>query len=138
MRVRTPRLTTLGNAGTAAIEYALAFPVLLALTLGTMDISRMVWTYATLQRAVEAAARCASVNTITCASSGQVAARAVQEAWGLNLPTSVFALSTPACGKRVTATFDFVPIVPWPSAFLGQGAARPDAIRFNVSACYPA
>jgi Flp pilus assembly protein TadG len=138
MRVRTPRFTTLGNAGTAAIEYALAFPVVLALTLGTMDISRMVWTYTPLQRAVEAAARCASINTIACATSGQVSARAVQEAWGLNLSPSVFTLSTAACGKRVTATFDFVLIVPWPSAFLGEGAQRPDAIRFNVSACYPA
>ncbi len=56
------------RAGTTAVEFALlAIPFLLLVT-GTMDATRLIWTNFSLQFAVEAAARCAAVNTMTCNS----------------------------------------------------------------------
>lgn len=57
------------RGGNVAIEYAIVLPLLLLFVLGVVDTGRLVWTYATLSRAVEAAARCASINTILCASA---------------------------------------------------------------------
>ena len=59
----------LRSSGSVAVEYGLLLPALLLLVLGVMDVGRLLWTQATLDRAVEAAARCAAVNTISCAST---------------------------------------------------------------------
>ena len=58
--------------GSVAVEYAFILPVLLLFVLGIMDTGRLIWTYATLNRAAEAAARCASVDTATCGTVAQI------------------------------------------------------------------
>jgi len=55
-QIRKPQEAT-HTDGTVAIEYALILPVMLLFTLGIMDTGRLLWTYITLTRAVEAAAR---------------------------------------------------------------------------------
>ncbi|MGA7974726.1 MAG: TadE/TadG family type IV pilus assembly protein, partial [Pseudolabrys sp.] len=47
--------------GAVAIEYALILPALLLLVIGIIDTGRVLWTYTTLYRATEAAARCAAI-----------------------------------------------------------------------------
>ncbi len=47
-----------------AVEYGIILPVLLMLMLGIIDTGRLIWTQTTLDRAVEAAARCGAVNVI--------------------------------------------------------------------------
>lgn len=125
----------LGTAGSMALEYGLLLPVLLLLVFGTMDVGRLIWTYTTLHRAVEASARCAAINPATCGTSSQIADRAVNEAWGLVVTPSVFTLQTQACGAQVTANYNFSLLIPW------IGGARPDnqpnTITLSVSACYP-
>lgn len=122
--------------GTIAIEYGLILPVLLLLTLGIMDIGRLLWTYITLTRAAEAAARCAAVNTTLCGTSSAVQDYAVQQAWGLNDVTAAqFALTDASCGKQVTATYNFQFIIPWPGTASPLGSSN--AITLSATACYP-
>lgn len=122
--------------GTIAIEYGLILPVLLLLTLGIMDIGRLLWTYITLTRATEAAARCAAVNTTLCGTSSAVQDYAVQQAWGLNDVTAAqIAVMDASCGKQVTATYNFKFIIPWPGTASPLGSSN--AITLSATACYP-
>jgi len=115
--------------GTAAIEYALVLPLLLALIFGIIDTGRVIWTKTMLARAVEAAARCGAVNTNKCLTDTQIKANAVAEAWGLSINTTAFTVTRPACGVRVEATYPFTFTIPLVSS-LGK-------ISFNQTACYP-
>ena len=68
--------------GNVAIEFGFILPVLLLFTLGIMDAGRLVWTYITLSRAADAAARCGAIDqTGTCPN---IPAYAATQAWGIN------------------------------------------------------
>lgn len=64
-RLLTPQLRRLAAArdGAAAIEFALVAPVFLVLLLGSYDIGHMIYAKATLNGAVEQAARSASLES---------------------------------------------------------------------------
>ncbi len=122
-------------AGSMALEYGLLLPVLLLMMLGTMDVGRLIWTYTTLHRAVEAASRCAAVNPVACGTPAQIASRAVNEAWGLSVTAGDFTAQTQNCGAKVTANYDFPLLIPWISGTPPEN--QPNAITLTVSACYP-
>ena len=132
MATKGKLLAIASAAGTVALEYGLILPVLLLLVVGTMDVSRLIWTYATLHRSVEAAARCGAIGACT---AGQVAARAVTEAWGLSVTAGTFTVTTPACGMQVTANHDFPLLIPWIGGT--RPGAAPNTITLTVSSCYP-
>lgn len=124
--VHVPRLPSIfGRRGTVAIEYAIVLPVLLIFFLGIMDTGRLLWTYATLYRACEAAARCAAIKAANCTTFGATKSYAVTAAWGLNIDASAFTVSNPACGMQVSVTYDFEFVFPWQSTTL------------TATACYP-
>ncbi len=112
--------------GASVIEYAIILPVFLAFLLGIMDTGRLLWTYNTLNRATDAAARCASINTTTCGTTAQIRNDAVKEAWGLNVAPSVFAVASLACGVQVSVSYEF--------RFFTPGFTT---LFLNASSCYP-
>lgn len=114
-----------GNLGTTAIEFAIILPVLFVFLLGIMDTGRLLWTYSTISRAVEAAARCAAVNKTACGSTGDIQQKAVDEAWGLTIASAAFSVADQSCGKKVSASYDFPFFIPGFSA-----------VKLNASACY--
>jgi hypothetical protein len=122
--------------GTVAIEYGLILPAMLLFTFGIMDTGRLLWTYITLTRATEAAARCGAVNnTTTCPS---IPAYAVDQAWGINDVTAAnFTQSTPACGVQVAATYTFTFITPWFSSFGSSAPFGAPTMTLNATSCYP-
>jgi Flp pilus assembly protein TadG len=122
-------------SGSMALEYGLLLPVLLLLIFGTMDVGRLIWTYTTLHRAVEASARCAAINTVTCGTPAQVAIRAASEAWGLTVTPAAFTSQTLSCGAKVTANYDFTLLIPWIGGDRPEGL--PNTLTLTVSACYP-
>ncbi len=127
--------TIAATAGSMALEYGLLLPALLLLTFGTMDAGRLIWTYTTLHRAVEASARCAAINPIACGTPAKVADRAVSEAWGLPVTSDTFSTQIQSCGAKVTATYNFSLLIPW---FGGtSGDAPPNTLTLTVSSCYP-
>ena len=117
-----------GERGSVAVEYGIILPVLLMLVLGIVDMGRLIWTQTTLDRAVEAAARCGAVNAIQCGTVPQVQSYAVGEAYGLTIQTSDFAVSTQACGVEVKASYPFTLVIPW--------IARSE-LTLSATACYP-
>ncbi len=122
------RLDPIGQAGTAALEYALVLPALLMIILGTMDAGRVMWLQVTLDRAVEAAARCAAINAATCGSAANIQAYAVTQMFGTTVPTSAFASATAPCGIRITGSLPFRFFMPWITS---------RTITLTAAACYP-
>ena len=132
-RWRTPTEAP-AEAGSMALEYGILLPALVLLMLGSMDVARLIWTYTTLHRAVEASARCAAINPAACGSANLVTSRAVTEAWGLPVTAEMFSLQQQGCGARVTANYSFSLLIPW----LSQSPdTLPNSITLTVSACYP-
>lgn len=131
-QIRKSRVTSRTN-GTVAIEYGFILPVLLLFTLGIMDAGRLLWTYMTLYRATEAAARCGAVNSTLCGTSGQIAAYAVTQAWGLTIASSAFTVTTPTCGVQVRGTYTFQFVIPWFSPIQPLGSAN--TIHLSATAC---
>jgi len=118
--------------GAVSVEYALILPALLLFILGLFDTGRLLWTYTTLNRAAESAARCAAINTAACGTAAQVQNFAVNEAWGLTIDASAFSVSAPACGIQVQGAYDFTFVIPGLAAFTPLGT-----ISLKATACYP-
>jgi hypothetical protein len=93
-----------------------------------LDLGRAIWAKATLDFAVESAARCAAVNAIQCGSVPNVKSFAVAEAAGLAVTASAFTVTTPACGIKVSASLPFPLVVPW---------LLSSSLTLTASACYP-
>ena len=123
--------------GSAALEYGIVLPVFLMFIFGAFDCGRLIWTYATLSRAVDAAARCRAVNTATCGTGSAAESYAVTQAWGLGLSAAdahtIFTASTAACGMQVVGTLSFGFSFPW---FYGW-APTGNATTLTATACYP-
>jgi Flp pilus assembly protein TadG len=116
------------TSGLAAAEFAMLLPVFLGLVLGLIQVGQIFWTQTALQHAVEMAARCASVNTTTCGTAGQIQTYAITQAYGMTLPAATFTASTPACGNQVTASHavaGLTNLVPLPT------------ITLTARSCYP-
>jgi len=120
--------------GSVAIEYAFILPALLLFVLGIMDTGRLIWTYTTLNRAAEAAARCAAVDIVICGTSAAIRNYAVAQAYGLNIASTAFTTSTAACGVRVAATYTFQFTIPWIG---GAPYGSSNSIALAATACYP-
>jgi Flp pilus assembly protein TadG len=121
------------RGGNVAVEYGLVLPVLLLFVLGIMDTGRLLWTYTTLYRAVEDAARCGAVNKTVCGTSALVQSYAVTAAWGVPVTSSAFTVATATCGMQVSATYAFTSIIPWFAAT----TAPSSTLTLNTTACYP-
>lgn len=127
--IRHWRLATglfIRRGGTSAIEYAIILPVFLVFLLGIMDTGRLIWTYNTLHRATDAAARCASINKTKCATPAQIKDYAVKAAWGLNVTSSAFTVASLSCGVQVSASSPF--------KFVTPGLSD---LSLTASSCYP-
>ena len=124
---RSPQ-PSLGQSGTAALEYAIILPALLMMVLGAMDAGRAMWLQVTLERAVETAARCASVSLTKCGSAAQIQTYAVAQAFGTTLKASVFTSATASCGVKVTGSVPFTFVMPWMTK---------RNVTLIATACYP-
>jgi Flp pilus assembly protein TadG len=130
MRTRRPHMR-----GAVAIEYAFVLPVLLLFVLGILECGRLFWTYTTLYRATEAAARCGAVDATLCATAAEIEAYGVTQAYGLTITASAFTAATASCGMQVTASFPFTLVIPWVT--VGTPSGSFNIITLNPTACYP-
>jgi hypothetical protein len=100
-----------------------------------MECGRLFWTYTTLYRAVEAAARCGAINSVLCGTTTQIQNYAVTQAFGLTIAASAFTAATPACGVQVSASFPFTLVIPWVT--VGTPSGSFNIITLTPAACYP-
>jgi Flp pilus assembly protein TadG len=101
--------------GAVALEFALGFPIFLAMVYGLFEFARIFWSQNTLQFAIEEAARSAIVNsTIT---ESELTTIVKDKAAGLpDADISVVVVFEDANGSRgfvtITGTYEYSPIIP--------------------------
>jgi Flp pilus assembly protein TadG len=116
------------DRGTAAVEFAVVAPVFVLMLFGTFEFGRALWTRASLQYAVQQAARCASVAALRCDNSTDTAGYAASSVLGITVPVADFTVSAPTCGNKVAASVPFTFIVPRLFSY---------SITLTASSCYP-
>ncbi len=121
-----PRFTTC-DGGTTAVEFAFVAPVFVMLLLGIIYGCQLIYTLGGLHYATEAAARCSSVMSTTCATSAATQAYALTKYYGTSGTTPTFAVSTVACGQQVTGTLTYVLDI----------AVTRWSIPLRATACFP-
>ncbi|HZU91500.1 MAG TPA: TadE/TadG family type IV pilus assembly protein [Stellaceae bacterium] len=103
----------------AAIEFAMLLPAFLLMFLGVVEFGRLIWTQASLQAAVETAARCLAVGSSTspCSSSAQQTVDNQMTNYGLSAQPNVTTPTANCNGYAVSATLQFTFVVsglfPW-------------------------
>ena len=95
------------SAGTTAVEFALILPVFLMVVVGGFYVALMTFTASSLRYAVEAGARCASVNTTTCSNSATTIAYARTQFLAAKASSVTFTSSSATCGHLVTGTMSY-------------------------------
>jgi Flp pilus assembly protein TadG len=116
------------TGGATAVEFALTAPMFMALVWGIIEVGLGLWTQYGLENGVEAAARCASVNTKTCTGSSTIATYAANNTMGVTIPSSAFTFSKVSCGNQVSASYDF--------AYLTNVFHAPK-VTLAAQACFP-
>lgn len=121
------------RAASAAVEFSLVLPLLLAFVFGIIEVGHLLWTVGALNMAVQDAARCVSLSNVAtnngqpCGNQTGMQTYAAGRTWGLTIPANNFTLSTPACGYLVTANYAFTPFVSY----------IPLSLNVSASTCYP-
>src|SRR5262245_31059915 len=130
------KLLAADTRGGTAVEFALTVPLFLMLTFGIVEAGWIMWNLLGLQHGVEMAARCYSVGAMryngaitTCGNQSDTKAFASQQSYGLSPATSTFTVSTPACGKQVSASYSF--------SFLTSYFFAMPSLTLNARSCYP-
>jgi Flp pilus assembly protein TadG len=114
------------RSGSVAIEFSFIAPAFFLLVLGTIEFGRAYWTWNALTYSVEEAARCASIDTVTCGSAAQIQAFAANRS-GAVFSSSIFKATTPTCGNQVSASYPMSLSIPFASY----------AITLTAQSCYP-
>lgn len=106
MRSRTGRRFLKDENGAGAAEFVLVVIPFMALVMGIIGLSTMMYANHNLQYAVEAAARCFSVNATSCSTIGDTQTYAATRYSGPNI-SPVFVANSGGCGHTVTGTANF-------------------------------
>jgi Flp pilus assembly protein TadG len=96
------------GGGATAVEMALTLPAFLMMTVGCIEYGMATYTQLGIQHGVEAAARCAVVNTRQCGTSAATQSYASSQTFGLDPPVSTFNVTMVSdCGALVQASYQF-------------------------------
>jgi len=124
--VRRIRRALPDRSGTAAVEFAMVLPAFVVLIVGAIWTAQLLYAASSLRYAVEAAARCAAINTTTCSSNATTQTYASGKYFGPGYPAPTFVASSAACGQNVTGTATFT---------LNTGVTS-ISIPLSASACF--
>lgn len=122
------RRLTRDERGVAAVEFAITSPVYFLALFGLVQAGLWLWADFSLQRAVDAASRCAAILTATCGTTSAIQTYAANNVVGLSVPSSAFSVTNASCGAQVSAAYAV------PTFTSGLGLPN---ITVHVSACYP-
>lgn len=126
--LHTARVLPSCESGASAVEAGIVLPVFLLLLFGIIELGLMLWTDGSMQYAVEAAARCASVDSTDCGSAAAIETYAKNHYLGLAPSANLFTYSSAAgCGHTVTASYTY----PLGILYLNY------SIPLYATACYP-
>jgi Flp pilus assembly protein TadG len=125
--LRFARQLAASTTGSAVVEFAMIAPIMIMMVIGGIYMSMLGYTANSLHFAVEAAARCASVNTTVCTNATTTQAFASSRFVNLGGDPVTFTYTTPTCGKQVEAAMVFV---------LNTGISQ-YRVPLNATACFP-
>ena len=114
------------RSGSTAIQLAFIAPAMLMFILGIMEVGRVMWLQNALNYSVVEAARCISNSPSTCGSASQTQSFAASQS-GAGFASSVFTVTTAACGNKVTATYPVTLDIPYVNL----------STTLTSQACYP-
>lgn len=117
-----------GGRGAVVIEIALLLPVLLFLVIALIEFGRAIWTRSMLDYAVQAAARCAVIDEVRCATPEHIRDFAADRTAGLDVSPADFTVTEAACGMEVSVS------IPYHAA---AGAFLPLPVTLSATACFP-
>jgi len=115
------------SSGGALVEFALVVPAFIAVIVGGFYLALMLFASSSMQYAVEAGARCASVSTTTCGSTTAIQNYAQGKFLASSVGTPTFTATNPACGHMVSANMTYV---------FNLGLTRL-SVPLASTACYP-
>lgn len=110
--------------GVAAVEFALAAPVVVLLLFGSIELGRALWSHSTLQYAAEQAARYASVTEGAADEDIVQAARASAAGLGGSVGVAVVREATAPAFVSVRLSFGFSPLFNQFPAIALEGRSR--------------
>ena len=123
---RNPLKLAACRRGAGALEFALVVPAFFVMVVGGIYCAAMVFTVASMHYAVEAGARCASVQTAVCADAPSTVAY-TQAHFFSPSGTPTFTYSATGCGHTVTGTVTYV---------FDMGLTKSN-VPLSASACFP-
>lgn len=112
--------------GNTIVEFALILPAFVMVVVGGIYAALLGFSAASMQYAVQAGARCASLGT-TCSDSATTIAYTKQQFFGVVGATPVFTVASPACGHQVNGTLTMVV----------KTGLKTINVPLNSSACFP-
>jgi Flp pilus assembly protein TadG len=128
------------RSGVTIVEFAILLPFFLTLLFGIIQFAQVLFFQAALQHAVTSAARCSSQFAAAgslgaanappdCSTSDHIIAVAVQQAYGLRIPSTTFTASLNSGGFNcIAARFPYTVGVP----FLPRVT-----LTLTANSCYP-
>jgi Flp pilus assembly protein TadG len=114
--------------GLTSLEMGLVALPLSLLMFGMVEIGLVVRMKSALQYATAQVARCAAVDATLCGTTDTALDYAVTQTMGVAIARSAFAVTSEACGRKVTASVGF-PVI--------THSIFPNALTVSASACYP-
>ncbi|MFL5237468.1 MAG: TadE/TadG family type IV pilus assembly protein [Rhizomicrobium sp.] len=114
--------------GAAAVEFGFTAPMFMLLIWVMIESGLALWTQFGLQNGVEAAARCATVDSVTCPDAAAIQAYAASNTLGMTIPVSAFSYSVIGCGDKVSASYSY--------AFFTRYLGVP-GVTLKAFSCYP-
>lgn len=102
-------------------------PIFMMCMVGLVYVGLMLFSYASMQDAVEQSARCWAVNSTSCGSSSSTQTYAAGVYHGFSAPAPTFTATSTTCGFQVTGTMSFK--VNW---VLGKAT-----VPLSATACFP-
>lgn len=109
----------------AGVEFAFILPALIMLIVGTFYAGIVMCSISSLHSSVEAAARCASVNSSQCGAASGIQAYGQSRYYGMSTPT--FTTASVGCGHQVSASLNLM---------LNVGIAA-WSVPVSATSCYP-
>jgi len=116
------------RSGSTVVEFAIVGPTLVVLIIGAIYTSMVGFTAASLHYAVQAAARCESINTSTCSDANTTQTFAGNAFTNLTGATPTFNATSASCGSQVTGSISFT----------FNTGLRNFTIPLSSTACFPA
>jgi Flp pilus assembly protein TadG len=127
LRAQLLRLLRRDERGNTAVEFAMIAPAFLMIIVGGFYVAHLAFAAGSMQYAVEAGARCASVKTTVCTNSTTTIAYAKKYFKGVGATVPTYTSTSATCGHLVSGSMSY--------SF--KTGIKTINVPLSAQACYP-